>query len=1166
MSNSTPACATFGFLQLILAPLIACVLICPALGQDRPISDDERDFFESRIRPVLVDQCYSCHNSTDQDDGGLVLDFRDGLVEGGDSGPAIVPGDPDSSLLLSALLHDSNLRMPKDNARLSDATIQDFKAWIQLGAPDPRDQPPSESELLSAISWEETSARRMQWWSFQPVRAPRLPSASDSSVCNPVDWFIRRRLESKGIEPAPPADRRVLLQRLHYVLTGLPPTADQLQEFLADDSETAYAKVVDELLASAEFGERWARHWMDWVRYAESHGSEGDPSIPQAFQYRDYLIRALNEDVPYDRLVLEHIAGDLIESPRINVAQGWNESKIGLGHFRFVEHGYGPTDALEEQIRFTDNQIDVIGKAFLGLTISCARCHDHKFDPISQADYYAIYGVFNNCRAATINIDSAVVQDSNKGQLQHIKQRIRQELTALWLESVRRFDLPGSAEENKSMLAEAARQITNPLNPWARMLQVQHEEGQQNWGRAWSQICGEFSTSSSRIAERKRLDYPVAWHLGRAGDLDSWFRSGNGLNSSADAHFGSTEAGDFLVNVEGKGVVSKILPAGTYTNLLSSRHGGIFHSAGFEIKHRSLWLRVIGNAARARYVVQNYPRVSGPVYQAHGLNSQEFRWLRSDMEYWKGDRIHVELATGSQIPVEANNAERSWFGIAEVLVVDDGQPAPGDEFAEFVEPLFAKADSIENREQLTAAYHAALTECIRSFGENSMTDGQARFLSYFVVQGILPNQTDASPSLARLVDEYRDLEAGIESPTRAPGIVEAENRDQPLLHRGNHRQAREEVARRYLQAFDATTFPADHSGRLHLANKIVAVDNPLFPRVGANRIWHHVFGRGLVTTPDNFGRLGALPTHPELLDYLAAQWQQDGYSIKQLIRILVTSETFKQSARVSTGTIQSDPDNRLWSRSMIRRMDAESLRDKLLFVAGDLERTMFGASTNGASSRRSIYVRVQRNALDPFLQAFDAPAPYTTKGSRDQTNVPAQSLALLNASLVHQAAANWLVRLRGLTGQSQPAEPADASAVRKMIEQMFADALGREATKAELSAAEELLQRLALQQQRLQEQLAGLQLREQQYTARLAAILNPVRERLLGEISVEDAPAIGSQPISAWEFDSDLRDAVGELHGRAIGDAKLVDGALELNGNAFVMTASSELPLMPARP
>ncbi|MEL7338740.1 MAG: DUF1549 domain-containing protein, partial [Planctomycetota bacterium] len=308
-------------LRLICLTSLTVLLSENAWGDDQALSAAQREFFENRIRPVLVEHCYACHNSIDSAESGLSLDFREGTLAGGDNGPVLVIGRPDKSRILATMRHEiDGLEMPDGGAKLDDAVIDDFKTWIEMGAPDPRETPPSADELAEQTSWERTLHRRKQWWSFQPIRATVPPTIA--GIHHPIDRFIANRWKVEGIEPAAPADARTLVRRLYFNLTGLPPTPADLSKWVGriqdDSSGVSLEELVDELLSSERFGERWARHWMDWFRYAESHGSEGDPRLENAWLYRDYLIRALNADIPYDQLVREHIAGDLLKAPRID--------------------------------------------------------------------------------------------------------------------------------------------------------------------------------------------------------------------------------------------------------------------------------------------------------------------------------------------------------------------------------------------------------------------------------------------------------------------------------------------------------------------------------------------------------------------------------------------------------------------------------------------------------------------------------------------------------------------------------------------------------------------------------------------------------------------------------------------------------------------------------
>ncbi|NRB27909.1 MAG: DUF1549 domain-containing protein, partial [Roseibacillus sp.] len=393
----------------------------PILAEE--LTSEQVEFFEKKIRPILAENCYECHNSIDKKKGDLALDWREPIVES----KVIVPGKPEESPLIKAIRHEEDYEpMPSKQPKLAKLIIKNFEDWIRMGAPDPRASKPTKEELANQVEWEAVRDKRAEWWSFRPIvkKAPPQASALEWNK-TAIDRFIHAGLQDNGLEPQTVSDPGTLVRRLHLILTGLPPKPAVVETFVRDPSEEAYEKMVDDLLASEAYGERWGRYWLDWFRYAESYGSEGDPNVPYAQQYRDYVIRALNRDVPYDQLLREAVAGDLLNNPRVNKEKGLNESAIGPAHLRMVPHGFGVTDAYDEQITFTDNAVDVLTKSTMGLTVSCARCHNHKFDPISQEDYYKFYGMVVSSRPAIVNVDSPELKDLHRKELLGLKDQIR---------------------------------------------------------------------------------------------------------------------------------------------------------------------------------------------------------------------------------------------------------------------------------------------------------------------------------------------------------------------------------------------------------------------------------------------------------------------------------------------------------------------------------------------------------------------------------------------------------------------------------------------------------------------------------------------------------------------------------------------------------------------
>ena len=1248
-----------------------------ALAADLKPADVE--FFESRIRPVLVAECYECHDAKKQK-GDLRLDYRDGLRKGGEEGPSIVPGDAKKSILIQSMSHaHETLQMPKKRPKLDARIIADFTEWVNRGAPDPRDRAPTDS---TPPAWSDLLQVRKSWWSFQPMGSPAIPAGK---ARNPIDRFLDQKTADAGITPSAPADKATLLRRATYVLTGLPPTPAELAAFEADASPEAFANVVDRLLASPRYGEHFARHWMDLVRYADTHGSEGDPTIPQSWRYRDYLIRAFNADVPYDQFVREQLAGDLLSTPRVNNAEGLNESALGPGHFRMVEHGYQPVDTVDEQVRNVDNQIDVVTKTFLGLTVSCARCHDHKFDALSQADFTALHGIFASTRPGQVTVDSPERLDRHRARLDTLKRELRGELSTLWRRQLE--GLPAMAEQAQVTAAlraeltgklaaldranaatafrqrlrhpeqagptpthawtfeEDARDVvggldahlvggavvkhgrlildgekgfaeTGPLSAtltaktleaWVALPSLDQRGGgvigvetlggavfdtlvfaekeRARWmagsdhgvrtqnvgGPAESAKPGElvhvaivyqadgritvyrdgqpYGTGYVPVGERASLrnfpsgqahlllgrrhtgggnaflrgeieearlydhalsavelqasfaagpcrdqtsiataptgpataevaelrarlaslpaasrmeqalgntsqgDHPlryigmranglrpVPWQADPAWDLsgaaaDGWFRAGNGLTARH-------APGEFRVEEQGPTVLVRILPSGLHSHLLSTRHSAVLTSPRFRVTTDFVSVQVMGKGATLRLIPDNYPlSPGGSRFPKATVNSDRPTWLTLDTAYRKGSSAYLELTLPADSPNPDGDASAAgWFGVRQVAFHATRDSGPRGAALVVAAPSFV---------DLTQAAKA-LADAASAWGRDAADEAQAALLDAALRHGLISSQADQSPRLTSLTAEYRRLSGELTAPRRAPGLWEAGGFDQPLYIRGDHQKPAAPVARRYLEAFDAKPFNPTGSGRLELAERIASAKNPLTARVMVNRLWHHVFGRGLVGTVDNFGRLGDQPTHPELLDHLAGRFVEQGWSMKALLRELLLTDAFRRSSVPTASALEKDADNALLARMRVRRLEGEALRDTLLALGGKLEHRMYGPGDNALAAskdqvRRSVYLTVRRNALNPLITTFDGPKPFTTVGRRDATNVPAQSLTLLNDAFVIDAAKRWAATL----------EPNQADVAK--VDALFRQALARPATAAEHAAAKRYL-------------------------------------------------------------------------------------------------------------
>ena len=1128
--------------QLLLVGLTAWAIGSPSsVAAVEALTASQLEFVEARIRPVLIEKCYGCHNSSQMAEGDFAADSRSGFRTGGHSGLVIVPGKPAESRLLPILRHEvDGVKMPQGLGKLDAQTIADFEKWIAMGAPDPRDQAPSKEELNKATSWEAILAKRKQWWSFQPIRdlpAPVIPGNSWSD--HPVDRFVLAKLNEQRLEPAAPADPVTLVRRLYFTLIGLPPTAAEVELWSHRSSQPeGINDLIDYLLASPHFGEHWARHWMDWIRYADSHGSEGDPAIDNGWHFRDYLIRALNSDVPFSQLVREQTAGDLLTQPRLNQQLGINESAIGPAHWRMVFHGFAPTDALDEKVRFIDDEINTFTKAFLGLTVSCARCHDHKFDPISQRDYYALFGILSSCRPGRMVIDTPEKLDANRDQLVELLSQIRTAVANEWLGAAPRLRDELLSDDGLWKKADSPQLLLNPL------FQLRQEVAAGTaFSAAWKSQLEGWDRDRRQRVEYAHQKYWKRWDLTQPADYATWYRAGTHLPDQPSL------PGEFSVSAVSEDVLTGIYPAGVYSHRLSAKHAARLSSGAVRLDDNyELWLRVIGaGAASVRYVVQDYPR-NGTVFPITQL-SPEWTWQKYDLTYWNGDSLHLELSTGKDAPLMVNNTSRSWFGIREAVIVRKGDPGPVEP-REFLDPVFQiSPDSPpQSLSDLADRYVTAITAAVKSWQANSITDAQATLLNACLKQGLLPNHLDGLATARPLVTEYRRLEEAIVVPTRVPGLEETVGRDQPLFTRGNHKQPGEIVPRRFLEAIDATPYQTSQSGRLQLAEDLLRDDNPLTRRVIVNRLWHHVFGRGIVATPDNFGRLGQEPTHPELLDYLATEFKARDWSVKATIRLLLTSKTWQLASYPAAQSRQVDPDNRWLSHAHVRRLEAESIRDSLLTVSGSLSRELFGAPVEGNSARRSVYVRVQRNDLDPFLRTFDFPEPLSTTGRRDVTNVPAQSLTLLNDPQVAALAFGWASSV--LSDQSIQTDQA-------RIRTMFVSAFGRSAQDGEISQIESYLAQTKDNYARIAGQSAGLRKQIELRQRALGGLLEPVRRRLVEEAKTKSASGeqLVPKPISRWEFEGDLRDSIGSAHGIAQGRGQIDKDALVVNKQAYVLTA-----------
>jgi len=754
---------------------------------DKPTAD-QLAFFEKKIRPVLVEHCYKCHSAdAEKIKGDLVLDTREGLRKGGTTGPSIVPGNPDRSKLILALRSkDPDTAMPP-KGKLPDSVIADFEAWVKMGAPDPRD-----GAAVAIPKYVVDIEKGRSFWAFvAPVRPP-VPELRNSPfvIRNPIDAFVAAQWDKHGVTPVGDADKRTLIRRVYLDLIGLPPKPEEVEAFVADTAPNAFEKVVDRLLASPHFGERWGRHWLDVARYAESSGKAVNMAYPHAWRYRDYVIAAFNTDKPYDVFIKEQLAGDLMTTrdPKLKA-----ERLIATGFLAIGPKTLNERNGVQFELDVADEQIDVTTQAFLGITAACARCHDHKFDPIPQKDYYALAGIFRSTETCY-------------GTIRFIQSQ-----------------RPSP---------------TLPLPP----------------------DCGLPPGTTEKLSpeERARIEKQIA------------------------------------------------------------------------------------------DITQSMAEQTDPIRRI--LPTAQIALLRSRLDAFDADGNPKLLAVG----VRDKPAPKGFGGgFGPGFVPKKG---PGGFGGPFV-GTFTIADS--------------------------------------------PIYTRGEP-------------------------------DQPSAER---------VPRGTLQVLTKKPLriPAGTSGRLELAEWIASPDNPLTARVMVNRVWLHLFGRGLVPTADNFGAAGQPPSHPELLDYLAITFMENGWSVKTLIKRIVLSHTYQLASQFDARNHERDPENTLLWRMTPRRLDAETLRDAMLAVSGELNPTppvgsVVGRSGEGPATglgafgrpganitqaindprntHRSVYLPIIRDNLPESLALFDAPDPSLIVAERPTTTVPSQGLFLLNNPFVirlAEAAANQLL-------------------------------------------------------------------------------------------------------------------------------------------------------------
>ena len=887
-----------------VAILLGSVLTANAAGP----TPRQIEFFENRIRPVLAQHCQECHGVKKQE-SGLRLDAREFILKGGDSGPAMVLGKPDESLLIEAVRHESFEMPPAPADPLDEGDIGALTRWVKMGAPWPQGDMPTGPMLGDQ---EYIGKQAADHWSFQPIEKPELPEVPEElNARNPIDRFVVAELREQNLTLSEQADRRTLIRRITFDLTGLPPTEGEIADFVNDKDPDAYRKVVDRLLASPHFGERWGRHWLDIARYADTRDwfPQIDPRYPYAWTYRDWVVRAFNEDMPYDQFLKYQIAADqLVE----------DEDSQHLAALGLLTVGPRFRNNVQEQI---SDRIDVVTRGVLGLTVTCARCHDHKYDPIPIEDYYSLYGVFA----------SSEIPDE--------------------LPLIEGFPVP-EKEFQEFQQARAEKQAA--LDKYKQGLQTEAHRDLRK--RPADYLIGYYEMNVTKkesirslISKRKLKETamtPLAQNLDRAARQKQW---------REHPVLGAYLA---LVRVPEK---------------------------QFEAKREDL-LKTYGEKIN--------PLVQGALTENPPKNSVELQQTFGELL----KQAQVKFAQTRQQNPEATVLDDShWEQVRQVLY----------------DP---KGPFVLNVEAVTAA---------------SRLLGKGRV------------------ALAKVQNAVKEIEVSHPgSPARAMVMVDAERPMTPAVFlRGDSRRRGDRVPRQFLEVIageDRQPFSKDASGRRELAEAIVAKDNPLTARVMVNRVWMHLFDQGLVSTPGDFGLRSDPPTHPELLDWMSNYFIHQDWSVKQLIRMIVLSRTYRQSSEIDERHATIDPDNRYLWRANRKRLDFEAMRDAMLVAGGEIDLSVGGKpedlTAEPFTTRRTVYGFIDRVNLDPIYSTFDFATPDQSTPERAETMVPQQALFAMNHPFVIEQARK-LAHSSEFQVQQTPQEK---------VKYLYRHLFGREATSEEV--------------------------------------------------------------------------------------------------------------------
>jgi mono/diheme cytochrome c family protein len=898
----------------------------------------QEKFFEEQVRPILATHCQKCHGAEKQE-SELRLDSRDALLRGGATGePGAVPGEPEKSFLVQAIRHEGDYQMPP-RKKLSDAEIETLTAWVKDGLPWPE-----AAQVKSLTVQERLLDARSSLWSLQPITDPPLPAVKDIAwPSRKLDFYILAKLEAAGLTPSPAADRRTLIRRATFDLHGLPPTPEEVAAFEQDAAPDAYARLIERLLASPRYGERWGRHWLDVARYADTSGYafQRERRYPYSYTYRDYVINALNNDLPYDQFLLEQLAADLLPSPDDN-------SRLAALGFLTVGRKFN-----NRQLDI-DDQIDVVGRGLLGLTVACARCHDHKYDPIPQADYYSLYGVFASCNQPD---DLPLIGEPKKTEaFQHYQAELEK----------RQGELNKYLDDRHTALVNEAREKSGEY--LAALVSLDPQD-----------LLRRGGISLGKNDLKPQL-------------LERWSNYLKAHAQPEHALLGFWQQVAALQDVDPQPLSERIAPI----------------VAAWLAKQPGIGAGQI-NPLLKQQLTDKRPGSKAEMAKLYGA------LLSAVNNEWKSAGANQESRDKLAEPAKQ---------VAELLLADDAAP------------------------------RVPRAEIDRYLARDERNHAQ---------------------ELKRKIDQHQVNDPG--APPRAMVVRDGSPVNPRVLIRGDANRPGEEVQRQFLvmlEGPDRKPFQ-EGSGRLEMAQDIIAADNPLTPRVLASRTWMHHFGEPLVATPGDLGVRSEPPTQLAALDYLARYAQAQGWSMKALHREIMLSSTYQQQSSDREDCVAVDPENRLYWKANRRRLEFEALRDSLLAVSGKLNSEMGGRPVEIANApyapRRSVYGFIDRQDLPNLFRVFDVASPDVSVDRRVRTTVPQQALYLMNSPPVLEQAQSLAARTE-VAAASTPEQKITAlyqllyqrapTAQDLTIGQQFIQAAQADADAAKLTPWEQYAQLLML--------------------------------------------------------------------------------------------------------